>query len=82
MRKLEGIIPIEQCAIGDGLPSAHSDADCDDDQELKIISFVSKLERDLPLYLAAARDFICGHSDVGEFTEAVLGCKFIKVMRS
>ena len=70
VRKLEDIIPIAQHGISDGAVSQHGDADCDDDHEL---SFVSKLERDLPLYLAAARDFTCNHADVGEFTKAVLG---------
>ena len=56
--------------ISNGVASQHGDVECDDDQEL---SFVAKLERDLPLYLAAARDFNCSHGDVDEFTEAVLG---------
>ena len=54
VRKLEDIIKIAQSGISDCAASQHGDADCDDDHEL---SFVSKLERDLPLHLAAARDF-------------------------
>ena len=45
-RKLKGIIPIAQHGISDGAASQHGDADCDDDHEL---SFVSQLDRDLPL---------------------------------
>ena len=63
---------IARYGISGGVDSEHSDVDCNDGQEL---SFVSKLERNLPLYLAVSRGFNrdCSHGDVGEFTEAVLG---------
>ena len=70
VRELKEIFPIAQYGTGDGTVNQHGGADCGDDQ---VISFVSKLERDLLLFLAAARDFNCNHCDVGEFTEAVLG---------
>ena len=42
MRELEHIVPVARCSISGGVASEHSDADCDDYQEL---SFVLKLER-------------------------------------
>ena len=62
--------PTAHDGIGDGAISQHGDADCYDDPELL---FVSKLELEVSLYLAAALDFDCNHTDVVEFTEAVLG---------
>jgi hypothetical protein len=66
VQRLDAIIPIANYGQGDG-----SGAAADDEDELP--SFVSQLQRDLHLYLAAVRGFTCNHADVEEFTKAVLG---------
>jgi hypothetical protein len=66
LQRLEVIIPLANYGQGDGSGAAAADAD-------DALPFVFQLKRDFPLYLAAARDFTCNHSDVDEFTEAVLG---------
>ena len=66
VHRLKPIICLANYGQGDGSGGAAADADA-------ALPFVAQLQRDPPLYLAAARGFTCNHGDVDEFTVAVLG---------
>ena len=70
MQRLAAIIPIANYGQGDDGAAAAGGGGPDDDGDVPTLA--SLLERDLHLYLAAARGFTFDHGDVGTFTAAVL----------